>query len=100
MNLNIAQKLEQYTLKKLDEVLLVEVEIEGENDQIIIFKGFSSSLMRPTNFDPDIPIIPPTATIIKIDRLVSPYNPHKPNYIQQNLTWEEMEILLNTPKNN
>jgi hypothetical protein len=99
MNLNIAQKLEQYTLKKLDEVLLVEVEIDGENDQIIIFKGFSSSLMRPTNFDPDIPIIPPTAKIIKIDRLVSPYNPNKPNYIQQNFTWQEMEILLNLPKN-
>lgn len=99
MSLNVAQKLEQYTLKKLDEVLLVEVEIDGEKDQIIIFKGFSSSLMQPTNFDPDIPIISPNAKIIKIDRLMAPYNPNKPNYIQQDLTWQKMEILLdNLPK--
>jgi len=91
---NIAQKLEQYTLGKTDEVLLLEVEIEGEKDQIIIFKGFSSSLMRPTNFDPDIPILPKTAKILTIDRLNSPYNPDNPHYIQKGLTWEEMEKLL------
>lgn len=94
MKLNINKKLEEYTLKKRHEVLLVEVEIEGEKDQIIIFRGFSSSLMRPTNFDPDIPILPVTAKIIKIDRLTSPYNPSNPNYIQRDLTWEEMENLI------
>jgi hypothetical protein len=94
MKLNIAQKLEEYTLKKLNEVLLIEAEIEGEKDQIIIFKGFSSSLMRPTSFDPDIPVLPATAKIIKIDRLIAPYNPDQPNYIQQGLTWKDMEKLF------
>jgi hypothetical protein len=94
MKLNIAQRLEQYTLKKPNELLLVEVEIEGEKDQIIIFKGFSSSLMGPTNFDPDIPVLPPTAKIIKIHRLASPYHPDRPNYIQQDLKWEDLEKLL------
>ncbi len=90
----IAQRLEKYTLQKPQEVLLVEVEIQGEQDQIIIFKGFSSSLVRQTNFDPDVPVLPREAKIIRIDRLTSPYNPGAPNYIQQELTWAEMEKLL------
>jgi hypothetical protein len=95
MSQTIAHRLEQYTLKKRPpEVLLVNVEIEGEADQIAIFKGFSSSLMRPTAFDPDISVLPENALILTIDRLAAPYNPQSPQYIQQNLNWEMMEALL------
>ena len=95
MSQSIAHRLEQYTLKKRPpEVLLVNVEIEGEPDQIAIFKGFSSSLMRPTAFDPDLPVLPENAVILSLDRLVAPYNPQLPQYIQQALTWTMMEELL------
>lgn len=94
MNKSIGQRLEQYTIKRPQEVLLVEVEIAGETDQIIVFKGFSSSLMNPTAFDPDVPILSEDATIISIDRLASPYNPDAPYYIQQGLSKEQMEALL------
>lgn len=87
-------RLEQYTTKRPQEVLIVKIEIDGELDEIAIFKGFSSSLMRPTAFDPDIPVIPNTAKILEIDRLLSPYNPTEPHYIQQGLTWEMMQELL------
>lgn len=88
------KRLEAYTLKKPQEVLIVETEIAGESDFIVIFKGFSSSLMRPTAFDPDVPIMPKEAKIITVDRLFSPYNPDSPRYLQQGLTWESMELLL------
>ena len=91
---SIGQRLEQYTLKHPQEVLLVTAEIEGETDQIAIFKGFSSSLSRSTSFDPEVPVIPAEAKIISIDRVESPYNPESPQYIQQELTWEEMQTLL------
>ncbi|OKH24860.1 hypothetical protein NIES593_06495 [Hydrococcus rivularis NIES-593] len=94
MEKSIGQRLEQYTIKRPQEILLVEIEIGGEPDQIVIFKGFSSSLMHPTAFDPDVPILSEDAKIIKIDRLASPYNPAKPRYIQQGLTLEQMEALL------
>ena len=86
--------MEQYTAKHLHEVLLVTVEIDGESDQIAIFKGFSSSLMRQTAFDPDVPVLPDQAKIITIDRVASPYNPQSPDYIQQGLTWETIQPLL------
>ncbi|MUG93156.1 hypothetical protein F7734_12230 [Scytonema sp. UIC 10036] len=92
---SIGKKLEQYTTKCPQEVLLVTVEIAGEQDQIAIFKGFSSSLMRPTAFDPDIPVIPDDAKIIKIDRVASPYNPEAPRYIQQDISWEKMKRMMN-----
>lgn len=94
MNNSVAQRLEQYTTKRSREVLLVTVEIAGEQDQIAIFKGFSSSLMRPTAFDPDIPVLSDRAKIISIDRVASPYDPQSPRYIQQGLTWETMQPLL------
>jgi hypothetical protein len=88
------KRLEQYTLTHPKEVLLVKADIEGEPDEISIFKGFSSSLMRPTAFDPDVPVLPEGAVIHSIDRLLSPYNPSQPHFIQQNLSWAEFLVLL------
>jgi hypothetical protein len=87
-------RLEQYTLKRPQEVLLVSAEVSGEPDQVMIFRGFSSSLMRPTAFDPDVPTLPDGAEILQIDRIQAPYSPTTPQYLQQGLTWQEMESLL------
>ncbi|WP_017654023.1 hypothetical protein [Fortiea contorta] len=91
---SISKRLEQYTTKRPQEVLLVTVEIAQEQDQIAIFKGFSSSLMHSTAFDPDVPVLPDEAKILTIDRVASPYHPTSPSYIQQGLSWEAMEALL------
>ncbi|NJM71435.1 MAG: hypothetical protein HC862_15060 [Scytonema sp. RU_4_4] len=94
MNNSISKRLELYTAKRPQEVLLVTVEIAGEEDQIAIFKGFSSSLTRPTAFDPDVPVLPDEAKIMTIDRVASPYNPEAPHYVQQGLSWDNMQVLL------
>ncbi|MDP8965752.1 MAG: hypothetical protein M3O33_17555 [Cyanobacteriota bacterium] len=91
---SIGRRLEKYTIKRPQEVLIVTAQIAGEEDQITVFKGFSSSLMRPTSFDPDVPVLPPEAKIITVDRVASPYNPDAPRYLQQGLTWETMQQLL------
>ncbi|QLE42172.1 hypothetical protein FD723_18255 [Nostoc sp. C052] len=91
---SIGKRMEQYTAKRTKEVLIVTVEIADEQDTIAIFKGFSSSLMRPTAFDADVPVLPDGANILNIDRVASPYNPEAPRYIQQGLSWEAMEALL------
>jgi hypothetical protein len=90
----VGQRLERYTAKRPHEVLIVTAEIAGEEDEIAIFKGYSSSLMRPTAFDPDVPVLPDGARIISIDRVLSPYNPEDPHYIEQGLTWETIQPLL------
>ncbi|HHP7232196.1 MAG TPA: hypothetical protein ACFCUY_15215 [Xenococcaceae cyanobacterium] len=95
MSQSLNQRLEKYTIKHREEVLMVEVEtLAGEPDTILIYNGFSSSLVRATTYDPDIAIIEPGAKIISIDRLSSPYDPAQPTYIQQGLTLAEMEQLL------
>lgn len=94
VNRSIGFRLEQYTLKRPQEVLLVTAEIEGEPDQIAIFKGFSSSLVRATAYDPDVPMLPENAEIIAIDRLIAPYRPAQPQYLQQGMTGKEIQILL------
>lgn len=94
MSNSTAKRLEQYTVKRPQEVLLVTANIAGEEDQIAIFRGFSSSLMRQTAFDPDVPVLPDDANILSIDRVASPYNPEAPRYIQQAISWETMENQL------
>lgn len=95
MSESIGLRLEKYTLKQKQEVLIVHLEtVSGEPDQVMIFAGFSSSLMRPTAFDPDIPIIAPDAKITAIDRLLSPYDPSNPQYIESGLSLEAMENTL------
>ena len=88
------RRLEKYTEKHPTEVLILKVEIEGKSDEIAVFKGFSSSLMRPTANDPDVSILPEDAKIITIDRVESPYNPEQPRYLQQGLTWETIQASL------
>ena len=95
MTLTPEKRLEQYTLKHPEEILLVEVETAVENDYLLIFKGFTSSLMHSTATDPDIPLIPTGSKIINIDRAKSPYLPDAIEYIQKGITWEMMERLLN-----
>lgn len=92
--MSIIKRLEAYTAVHPEEVLLVTAMDQGEEDMILIFKGFSSSLFRPTAADPDVPILSEMAMIQTIDRLVSPYNPDNPQYIAQGLSWADMEPLL------
>lgn len=87
--MTIGDRLEQYTLQYPQEVLIIKADVAGEPDEIAIFRGFSSSLMRPTAFDVDIPILPEDANILSIDRLQGPYDPANPKYLQQDLTWED-----------
>ncbi|MEP0918704.1 hypothetical protein NC981_17885 [Leptolyngbya sp. DQ-M1] len=94
MKHSIGHRLEQYTIKCPNEVLLLSIDIEGQPDQVAIFKGFSSSLMNPTSFDPDVPVLPDSAVIQSIDRLESPYNPNAPRYVEQGLSWDAFQRLL------
>lgn len=89
-------RLEQYSLRFPQEVLLIQVQYQQEFDEIIIFKGFSSSLQRSTPSNPDIPLIPDHADILRIDRLKSPYIPETPHYIKENLSWSDFEAYLDS----
>ncbi|MBL1209999.1 hypothetical protein [Geminocystis sp. GBBB08] len=89
------QQLETYSQQHPQEVLIIKARDNEEEIEIIIFKGFSSNLRGATEFDPDLPILSSTAQIITIDRLVSPYNPSNPHYIQCDLKASEFLSLLN-----
>jgi hypothetical protein len=91
---SLGERLEQYTIKRPQEVLLVNAEVEGEEDQVMVFKGFSSSLMRPTAIDPDVPVLPNDAKVLLVDRLHGPYEPNNPTYIEQGIDPARLEKLL------
>jgi hypothetical protein len=92
--MNPGFRLEQYSLKQPTLVLLVQAIIDGEADEVMIYRGFSSSLMRPTATDPEVPVLPADAEIQSIDVMVGPYNPAAPQYLQRGLSWPDMRSLL------
>ncbi len=81
------QRLEAYSQQYPQEVLLVNATIAAEADQVVIFRGFASSLMRPTAFDPEVPVLPEEATITSLDRLQGPYSPENPQYLERAIPW-------------
>ena len=97
MAISIEKQLEQYTLQHPQEVLLVTAVIDGEADEILIFRGFTSSLVRPTAADPDIPVLPDSAVDIIIDRIAGPYQPDCPEYLERQIHWHEFSQRLINP---
>ena len=65
----------------------VEVSVDASDDasddaslepfELLIFRGFSSSLSHPTGFDPDQPALPATARIDAAELLAGPLNPRQ-----------------------
>jgi hypothetical protein len=87
-------RLEQFSLRQPGLVLLVQALVNGESDEVLIYRGFSSSLVRPTAADPEVPVLPEMAEIEAIDVMVGPYSPAAPRYLHQGLTWAEMLPIL------
>ena len=88
------QRLEQYTFRFADEVLMVNAKVNGEEDFVVVFRGFSSSLVNPTAADPEVPVLPQDAEIATIDRLQGPYTPDNPQYLERDIAWSEFRDRL------
>ena len=83
------EQLERYTANLDGEVLLVVADIEGETDEILVFRGYSSSLVRPTAADPNVPVLPEEGKIVSISRLKAPYKPQAPQFIERDISWPD-----------
>ncbi|GJP55720.1 hypothetical protein CLOM_g14657 [Closterium sp. NIES-68] len=88
------RRVEQYTERVKGEVVVLNAVVDGEDDQVVVFRGFSSSLVLATPSDPSNPVLPASATITSVDRVRGPFNPVRMEYIQQDMRWEDFDQLL------
>jgi hypothetical protein len=88
------QRLERYSQTHHGEVLLVDALVDGEADELMIFRGFSSSLTRPTDPDPDVPLLGAGDRIERVRRFRAPYRPAAPQPLAPACDWAEMERYL------
>ncbi|MBF2099016.1 MAG: hypothetical protein IGQ88_11665 [Gloeomargaritaceae cyanobacterium C42_A2020_066] len=94
------ERLEAYSRLHPEEVLRVTLRLADqadavdEVDEVLVFRGFSSSLGRPTASDPEVPVIPADAHILTVDRLRAPYTPQAPQVVAGGLTWPACESWL------
>ena len=69
-------ELESISRDRPDRALRLQGEMgNGEALEVVIFRGFSSSLTHPTAFDPDQPLLPSEAKIEFAVLLQAPLNP-------------------------
>ena len=69
-------ELESISRDRPDRALRPQGEMgNGEALEVVIFRGFSSSLTHPTAFDPDQPLLPSEAKIESAVLLQAPLNP-------------------------
>ena len=87
-------RLELYSLNHPQEVLSVKATVEGEDDEVLVFKGYSSSLVRPTAAELDVPVLPAGAVIAFVSRLQAPYDPKAPVFLERDITWAQFEHYL------
>ncbi|KAM7484711.1 hypothetical protein LguiA_000720 [Lonicera macranthoides] len=92
--------LELYSQSAKEEALLVKAMVDEEEVQILIFKGFSSSLSYRTSADPSRSIVPARAIIKSIDRIKGPFDPSNIQYIEKALTWETFSTRIQLKINN
>ena len=71
--------LEAISRGRPDRVLCLRGELPGpdgpEPFELLIFRGFSSSVTHPTAFDPDQPALPEGAVLGRAELLQGPLNP-------------------------
>ena len=73
-------QLEELSRSRPDRVLRLTGELPGDGDgmepfELLIFRGFSSSVSHPTAFDPDQPALPESARLMRAELLQGPLNP-------------------------
>ncbi len=74
-------RLEELSRLRPDRVLRLTGELPAadgagwEPFELLIFRGFSSSMSHPTGFDPDQPALPPQARVEAAELLHGPLNP-------------------------
>lgn len=73
-------RLEELSRSRPDRVLRLTGELPAEGGglepfELLIFRGFSSSVSHPTAFDPDQPALPESARLLSVELLQGPLNP-------------------------
>jgi len=90
MALRVAEllvQLEEISRGRADRVLRLRgawpVPTGVEPFELLIFRGFSSSVSHPTGFDPDQPLLPDAAQIEQAELLQGPLNPQAEQCLAQ-----------------
>ena len=75
----LLSRIEELSRSRPDRVVRLTGELPGdcglEPFELLIFRGFSSSVSHPTAFDPDQPALPAAALVQAAELLQGPFNP-------------------------
>ncbi|ONK65321.1 uncharacterized protein A4U43_C07F35920 [Asparagus officinalis] len=88
--------LESYSESAWSKALLVRALVDGEEEEVLIFRGFSSCLSSRTATELSKSVLPQKAIIKSIDVIKGPFDPSNIEYLERDLTWETFKSRLRT----
>ncbi|KAJ0988426.1 hypothetical protein J5N97_006782 [Dioscorea zingiberensis] len=90
------QILEAYSETTRSEALLVHATVDDQEEEVLVFRGFSSCLSGRTAPDPSKSVLPAKAVIQSVDVVRGPFDPSNIEYLEKGLTWEAFKTRLRT----
>eukprot|EP00262_Sarcandra_glabra_P018526 TRINITY_DN6680_c0_g1_i1.p1 TRINITY_DN6680_c0_g1~~TRINITY_DN6680_c0_g1_i1.p1 ORF type:complete len:172 (-),score=40.21 TRINITY_DN6680_c0_g1_i1:338-853(-) len=90
--------LELYSESANDEVLIVRALVDDQEEEVLIFKGISSSLSNRTAPSLSRSVLPARAIIKSIDRIKGPFDPSNIEYLEKDLAWEAFKVRIQGSK--
>jgi hypothetical protein len=92
--IQLLQRLEVYSRHHPQEVLHLVAQVDGSEEEVMVFKGISSLLRGATAFDPDVPVLPEGAIVLSWSRFQAPYHPDRPQALATDLPGAALEAFL------
>ena len=93
---DLLTRLEELSRQRPDRVVRLSGELPAaggagwERFELLIFRGFSSSISHPTAFDPDQPALPAEARVEMAELLQGPLNPAAEQRLAGPITPEQL----------
>ncbi|CAA7400839.1 unnamed protein product [Spirodela intermedia] len=79
--------VESFSAAARDQAFLVHAIVDGEEETVLVFRGFSSLLSSGTSPDPARSVLPARAVVQSVDVVRGPFDPSNIEYLERGLSW-------------
>ncbi|XP_078441508.1 uncharacterized protein LOC144711395 [Wolffia australiana] len=86
--------VELFSTAARGQAFLLQASVHGEDETVLVFRGFSSLLSSGTSADLARSVLPANAVIWSVDVVRGPFDPSNIDYLERDVPWNEFKARL------